>query len=207
MADLDERVLVVSRDDAAAVAGPGFTRCGYSKFERILGARSARFMARRDVEDDPAWRQLIPYTVLRCGGEVFAYRRGGGEGRLLGRRSLGVGGHVAEGDGGGRGPADAFYACTVRELNEEVDLRSGFLFDALGLISDDSDLVGRVHLGMVQVCELDSPEVEPREGGLVEAGFVPVGALAAARDDYESWSRLLIDAAALAKRPSAAARG
>lgn len=204
---LDERVLVVSREDAARVAGPGFTRCGCLKFEELLASPSLRFAARRDVEEDPAWRQLIPYVVVRCGDEVFSYRRGGGgEGRLLGKRSLGVGGHVSEGDGGGRGGADAFYAATVRELDEEVAIRTTFLFDAIGLIADDSDPVGRVHLGMVQVCELDEPEVVPRDPDLADAVFVPIASLAAARDEYESWSRALIDAGLTAKRSSAAAR-
>lgn len=195
MADLDERVLVVPRAEVEALAGPGFTRCGYSKFEAVLASPSCRYAPRREVEEDPAWLQPIPYTLLRHRDLVFSYRRGaaGGEGRLLGRRSLGVGGHVAEDDAGGKGAFDAFCVAAVRELREEVDVHSGFLYEALGLILDDSDPVGRVHLGMAQVVVLDVPDAKARGPEIADAGFVPVASLAGAREEYESWSKILID--------------
>jgi len=79
-----------------------------------------QFRPRAAVEEDEAWLQLIPYVVLRDErGAVWAYARRGGDGRLLGRRSVGVGGHIEESD---RRPTllDTARACARRELAEEL---------------------------------------------------------------------------------------
>jgi predicted NUDIX family phosphoesterase len=48
------------------------------------------------AEKSPEFKQIIFYVVLRFGQRVFTYLRGTGshETRLIGRRSVGVGGHI-----------------------------------------------------------------------------------------------------------------
>src|SRR5205823_3238850 len=130
------------------------------------------------------------------GGEVFCYTRGGsgGEARLRRRRSLGVGGHVAEEDAEGRGTLDAYEMALRRELDEEVEVSSDGLLRRVGLINDDATPVGRVHLGVVHVYDLQRPAVAPRESALSEPGFVPVARLRAEWDRFETWSQVCIDA-------------
>jgi len=197
LGSLDEKVLVVSAEDVRALGLPrGYSLDpGGAAAERLLASPSATYKARREVEDDPAWRQLIPYVVVRSGAEAFSYARGGSgaEGRLHGRRSLGVGGHVRD-PGGGASPAEALGESAARELLEELEFRGDLRVAAAGLIDDDSDPVGAVHLGVVLALELPSPEARAREDALADARFVPIAGLAADADAYESWSRLLIAA-------------
>jgi predicted NUDIX family phosphoesterase len=194
---LDERVLVVP--------GAEFDRLGRfqgfcPEVDRYLGALLvpglAAFRPRSEVEDDPSLKQIIPYVVFRSGGAVFCYTRGGsgGEARLRRRRSLGVGGHVAEEDAEGRGTLDAYEMALRRELDEEVAVGSDGVLTRVGLINDDATPVGRVHLGVVHLYELERPEVTPREAALAEPGFVPAADLRAGRDLFETWSQICIDA-------------
>ena len=64
----------------------------------------------------------------------------------------------------------------------------------VGLINDDATPVGRVHLGVVHLFELDRPEVDPREEGLAEAGFLDIAAIRSLRPEFETWSQICIDA-------------
>jgi predicted NUDIX family phosphoesterase len=156
-------------------------------------SRHTLFLPRASAEDDPSYKQLIPYCLFRCGGKVLHYRRGTGvgEGRLLGKRSVGIGGHISEEDAGGSDhPYDAGMR---REIAEEVDVASTFRESILGLINDDATEVGRVHLGVVHVFDLDEPRVTPRETSLVEFGFAPPEELAAAAGEFESWSQICLD--------------
>ena len=125
------------------------------------------FRARRDVEDDPGFKQIIPYVIFRSGDAVFTYRRGKqqGESRLHSLRSLGVGGHVAEEDADGQSTLDAYELALRRELDEEVAIGSEGVLSRVGLINDDGNPVGAVHLGVVHVYDLESPSIKPREEG------------------------------------------
>jgi predicted NUDIX family phosphoesterase len=126
---------------------------------------------------------------------VFCYRRGQsqGESRLHRLRSLGVGGHVAEEDAQGGRTLDAYEAALRRELEEEVAVGSPGRIRRVGLINDDATPVGRVHLGVVHLYELERPDVRPREDGLAEAGFHPVATVRSLRPEFESWSQICID--------------
>ena len=161
----------------------------------LLTPELMAYRPRSEVEDDPSWKQIIPYVVLRAGDAVFSYTRGKsqGEARLHRLRSLGVGGHVDEADAEGRCGREAYDTAMRRELAEEVDVRSRGAMKLAGLINDDSTPVGSVHLGVVHVYDLENPLVAPREAGLADSRFVPVAELPSARDEFETWSRFCID--------------
>ena len=194
---LSERVLVVPAAEFDALGRfQGFSPDADRYLGALLVPGLASFRPRSEVEDDPAFKQVIPYVVFRSGGLVFTYVRGkaGGESRLRRLRSLGVGGHVAEADAEGRGTLDAYEMALRRELEEEVDVRSPGLMTRLGLINDDSNPVGLVHLGVVHLFDLDRPEVVPKEDALADPEFVPVVDLPGLRDQFETWSQICIDA-------------
>jgi predicted NUDIX family phosphoesterase len=81
-----------------------------------------------------------------------------------------------------------------REVAEEVHLDSSYEERCLGLINDDSTPVGQVHLGIVHVFELAEPKVRRREQALTRAGFAPVAELRRQQDEFESWSRFVLEA-------------
>src|SRR5207302_9579435 len=137
----------------------------------LLTLGRAEFRPRSEMESDPSFKQVIPYVVFRCGDSVFCYTRGSsqGETRLHRLRSLGVGGHVDEADADGRATLDAYEAALRRELDEEVEIGCDGAIRRVGLINDDSNPVGQVHLGVVHRYDLQRPAVVPREDGLAGA--------------------------------------
>ena len=88
----------------------------------LLDPAHTSYQPRNTVEDDPSYKQLIPYCVFRCAGEIFFYRRGsaGGEGRLHKKRSVGIGGHISSTD---QWTSDRrYFQAMHREIAEEVFL-------------------------------------------------------------------------------------
>jgi predicted NUDIX family phosphoesterase len=162
----------------------------------LLVPELMEYRLRSEVEDDPSLKQIIPYVVLRCGDAVFCYTRGKSQGevRLHRRRSLGVGGHVAEADAEGRRRFEAYEMAMRRELDEEVAVDCQGRMRLVGLINDDSTPVGSVHLGVVHLLDLEKPAVRPREEGLAETEFIHIADLHSTWHEFETWSQICIDA-------------
>jgi predicted NUDIX family phosphoesterase len=198
-----EEVLVVPRSLFDRVgAFQGFCGDTAAYLPALLDPAHTSWRPRATVEDDPSFKQLIPYCVLAWRDAAgtphyFAYTRGGGqsEARLRAKRSVGIGGHISSTDGA-HGDDTSYEAGMRRELAEEIAIGGGWTSRCVGLINDDSNSVGRVHLGIVHVLELERPEVASRESELVECGFETLAALRAARDRFETWSQITLDALA-----------
>lgn len=170
----------------------GFCDDAQKYLDVILDPIHASYRPRNEMEEDPSFKQLIPYCIFRCDGQVFVYRRGNqqGEARLHAKRSVGVGGHVSTLDLNGQG--SPYLEGMKREIEEEVHLDSGFNESCVGLINDDQTEVGKVHLGIVHVFELDSPKVAPREKSMIDAGFAQPEELMRDLDEFETWSRFCL---------------
>ncbi|MGE3803243.1 MAG: phosphoesterase [Gemmataceae bacterium] len=159
----------------------------------LLDPAAGSYRLRRDMEEDPSFKQLIPYVVLRWQDQIFHYTRGKGatETRLQALRSIGVGGHISADD------ANLFEApyreALFREVNEEVHLETAYEERCLGLINDDATPVGQVHLGIVHVFELKEPKVRRREQALTRSGFAPLAELRQERGQFETWSQFVLE--------------
>ncbi|HEY1067469.1 MAG TPA: phosphoesterase [Pirellulales bacterium] len=193
-----ESVLVVPTRAFHAV-GPfqGFCRDADRYLAALLTPDNLSFRPRDEVEEDPRFKQLIPYVILRCEGKIFTYRRGGGQGekRLRKLKSVGVGGHISLDDHlADAAPSQWYDRGLRRELEEEVAVDSPYTEKCVGLINDDQTEVGRVHLGVVHVFDLDRPAVAPREDNLVECGFLTVEEVDADLTSYETWSQICVQA-------------
>jgi predicted NUDIX family phosphoesterase len=171
----------------------GFNPAVANYLPRLLDPAQLRYLPRPEAEQDPSFKQLIPYVVLRWRDQVFHYTRGaaGTEARLRALRSLGIGGHICAEDSDAA--ADPYRAGLRREVAEEVYLETDFSERVVGLINDDRTPVGRVHLGIVHVFDLAAPRVRRREEALAESGFAPLELLRAARGQFETWSQLLLE--------------
>ena len=194
----EEQVLVVPR--SAVIDGDGWlgvVAADAGAFEEVVD-RQGRFEPRSAVESDPAFKQVIPYLVLRDEDRYFLMRRtrAGGDVRLHDRRSIGVGGHLNPGDrdllGGLR-----------REWAEELVASFVPEFEFVGLLNDDTTDVGRVHLGAVYVADADGREVAIRETDKLSGAFATPAEVAAVADDLETWSRLVFEFLE-ARRPAVA---
>lgn len=199
----DEHVLVVPRSlfDRAG-AFQGFCGDTAAYLPLLLDPVNTSWRPRAGVEEDPSFKQLIPYCVLAWRDSsgcrhFFAYTRGGGqsEARLRAKRSVGIGGHISSTDGE-HGDDTSYEAGMRRELAEEIAIEGTWSSRCLGLINDDSNPVGSVHLGIVHLLELERPEVASRESELVECGFAPLESLLADRERFETWSQIALDALA-----------
>ena len=191
---LDEKVLVIPTERfRAAGYFQGFRPADESFRAAILDPAAFSFRPRSEVETDPNFKQLIPYIVLACEGNVFHYRRGssGGEKRLAAKRSVGIGGHISEADAAGG--TDPYHTGMMRELTEEVELGCGFAERCVGFINDDRTPVGSVHLGVVHVFELEAPAARSREDALADAGFAPWTELLRDAEQFETWSQFVFD--------------
>jgi predicted NUDIX family phosphoesterase len=209
----EEHVLVVPRARLEHVGMfQGFCGTPDRYVADLLDPAHTFYRPRSTVEEDPSLKQLIPYCVLRWFApdgavRLFAYTRGGGggEARLRAKRSVGIGGHISDGDGLA-GDAASYAAGMRRELGEEVVIDAPSTERCVGLINDDSTPVGSVHLGIVHLVDLERPDVAARESDIADHGFETLAALLADRDRFETWSQMVLDAAAAGLLPDAAGR-
>ena len=188
-----ERVLVVPTAVFHAVGVfHGFCPRVQYYLPRLLDPNVLSFRQRADVENDPSFKQIIPYVVLRHGDQVFHYTRGqkGSEARLRALRSIGVGGHISEVDVSLFG--DVYRSGMLREVEEEVEIESDYAERCIGLINDDRTLVGQVHIGIVHVFDLAEPKVRRAEAVLARVGFAELEELRSEVPDFETWSQFLL---------------
>jgi predicted NUDIX family phosphoesterase len=166
----------------------------------LLRPEHMSYRPRGEMEQDPGFKQLIPYVIFRhvdSGGRqtVFQYTRGTGqgEGRLHRKRSVGIGGHISAADVS-NGAGNVYEEGMRRELGEEVAIDSPYRAQCVGLINDDQTEVGTVHLGIVHLFDLVRPAVRPRETEIIECGFRPVEDILADLTGFETWSQICMKA-------------
>lgn len=195
----DEQVLVVPRSDfdrVGAFQGLCFEVARY--LGALLAPKVPRFMLRPAAEVDPSFKQLIPYVLLTCEGKYLSYVRGkrAGEKRLVGQRSIGIGGHINPIDEAPLYEAswrEVYAQAVEREVNEELVIGTGYQDRIVALLNDDSTEVGRVHLGVVHGWVLDAPKVSKRESMITQPEFLSRGELLAVRSELETWSSFCVD--------------
>lgn len=167
---------------------------GSGEVEKLL--EYSVFGPRPTLEEDPAHKQIIPYAVICCGNDRYLFRRlkKTTEKRLHNLYSLGVGGHMNRwGD-----KADVAYLRheLAREMHEEVNVHQGCTIHdirPLGYINDDTNEVGKVHLGILYEIELSNTDIEINEKEKMTGQWVDAGKLHQFHDGMESWSQIYCD--------------
>jgi len=163
----------------------------------LLDPLHTEYRPRGEMETDPSFKQLIPYCIFRHTAEdgtvsIYQYTRGKGQGeaRLHSKQSVGIGGHISTLDAGEDSP---YQQGMQRELDEEVQINTEFTQQCVGMINDDETEVGKVHLGVVHVFDVESKDIRSNEDDIIEDGFVPVAELLADTSNFESWSRICLE--------------
>jgi predicted NUDIX family phosphoesterase len=197
MAKTEEQILVIKREHFDQL---GSFQGLCSEVDRYLKSFLLKennfFVPRSSAEEDPSLKQLIPYAIFRHGGKILHYTRGAksGEKRLVAKGSVGIGGHINDTDESLFSFDESTYHRAVRrEIREELQLEGGFTERAVALINDDSTEVGRVHLGIVHIVDLESPDVRAGEKAIAELGFATRGELLARRETLETWSQIALE--------------
>ena len=198
----EERVLVVPTSEFHALGHfQGFSTDIDTYLPALLESDQLSYRPRGAMEQDPSFKQLIPYVLFRYVDSagtprLFQYKRGGGQGeaRLHAKRSVGIGGHISTLDADAATATDVYKQGMQRELDEEVVIEANFTDQLVGLINDDKTPVGQVHLGIVHLYEVDSLNIHPREADILDAGFQPIDELLTQLDQFESWSEIAVKA-------------
>ncbi len=158
-------------------------------------AKKMRFTPRGLCETDPSFKQIIPYCMITRGDEIFSYRRldKSGEDRLVGKTSIGVGGHMNPIQG--LGFMELMEHNMLRELSEEVDIRlqleDDLNFEIVGMIHTDGDLVSSVHVAVVYNVILPlSAEVKVRETDTLVGKWGTPESLCEDPDNLELWTKI-----------------
>ena len=199
---LTERVLVVPTEFFRELGYfQGFCSDVDRYLDGLLSSMNTVYRARSEVEEDPSFKQLIPYVIFRHVAEdgtesVFQYTRGTGqgEGRLHRKRSVGIGGHISTVDADVDATGNPYAEGMRRELEEEVIIETPYSDACVGLINDDESAVGRVHLGVVHLFDVEEPAVRPREPEIIDAGFRPLKEILADVSEFETWSSICLQA-------------
>jgi predicted NUDIX family phosphoesterase len=158
----------------------------------VTSSKQLTYINRSAAELDTRYKQLIPYVLVICNGKILRYRRGkgGGETRLHGLYSVGIGGHISE--------QDSFFSNVGyhdgmrREIMEEVAVEE-VNESTVAVINDDSTEVGQVHFGVVHVMHVAKEDVIGHRSGIVAPEFVPIADAVKNLSGYETWSRLCLE--------------
>lgn len=187
-----EKVLVVKTDKLAKFIS-GKTGLLTADREEMLDiiVNHHEFMDRPAAEEDPSYKQIIPYVVLTQKGRVFSTRRlnKGRESRLHGKLSIGIGGHINPVDETDR--RSVLMKGLERELDEEVYIQRRGQLIPRGFINDDGNGVGAVHLGLCFSMEVEG-EVSVKETEKLSGAWLSLQELKSEYDNMETWSQIAL---------------
>lgn len=154
----DEMILVVKREKLFP-DGPwdGLRTDQLNHCLDTIAAHS-EFHPRSLMETDPSYKQIIPYLIFQHEDKLFLMQRqeGASEARLQSKYSLGIGGHMRLED---LGQGTDLFAWAKREFEEEITYTGKLEFLPVGVLNDDSNSVGQVHIGLVLALLGDSADI------------------------------------------------
>ena len=187
-----ERVMFVER---SALDGEGGLKQGFSSGAQDVYAlilNNHQYETRFELETDPSRKQPIPYVVVFSERGIFCMARKSAqtEARLHGKLSIGVGGHISEETEFGQ--TDAIQSGMWRELHEELHINGAQNCRFRGVLNDDSNDVGQVHIGLVFTVHAEADRVSVRETEKMEGFWLSLDELLSEKGRLESWSALLL---------------
>ncbi|MBA4716618.1 MAG: hypothetical protein H2077_04765 [Verrucomicrobiales bacterium] len=117
-----------------------------------------------------------------------------GEQRLASKSSIGIGGHINQDDFDSSSlEKDTYLTGIEREINEELIINCDYNNLPIALINDDSNDVGKVHLGVVHLFDLENDQVVAGEANIENLEFLTSEELLRDKDNLESWSQICVD--------------
>lgn len=184
------------------------TKFGNPVYTKSIFHNKTYLLDRPECESNADFMQLIPYSILKATQDgqvyIYAYSRGAGSGEqgLVGRWSIGLGGHVEEEPGNGKSLIDVLALSAQRELEEEVGLKLKLdvFYDVIAetkFIANHQDKVARVHLGLSHVFTFDHrlPIESKEEGQVDDAGWKSLEEIHQMLKDglFEEWSKMVLE--------------
>ena len=213
---VDEKILLVNKDllfdgDKTLFQGTLFDGDKVGKHLEIINSEY-QVMRRGSVsetdvpveecaERNTSFKQPIPYIVITKGDKLYVTERleGAGESRLHGKLSMGIGGHMNPIEGL-ENFQELLLENTLRELDEEltvVDAGESVDIQMSGLLNDDSDEVGQVHIGLLgNIALKGSQYVGIKEVEQLKGAWYTLDELLVPEtfERIESWGKIVVKA-------------
>jgi predicted NUDIX family phosphoesterase len=188
----DETILVVKRTHLFAsedAAWQGMRKVDFTQYIDLIQEKK-EFLPRSLMETDPRYKQIIPYLVFSADDRYFLMQRKStaSEQRLQNKFTLGIGGHIRETDIG----SNSLMDWARREFHEEVAYNDSFTIEPLGILNDDSNAVGQVHIGFVLLLKGTSSNIRIKSE-LKSGELVSLEECIMHKERLESWSAYVVD--------------
>lgn len=149
----------------------------------------------QNAERNLDFKQPIPYAVIRQGDYFYVTQRleGGGESRLHGKLAMGAGGHMNPIEGV-RKFSEVLDINLNRELEEELDIENKINTEIIGYINDDTDDLGKVHIGILAIIDVEG-KVTVRETEQLAGYWFTLEELREkdVYDRLENWGKIVVD--------------
>lgn len=153
------------------------------------------------AERNTEFKQPIPYIIVNKGDKFYVTERleGAGEQRLHGKLSMGIGGHMNPINGYEKF-LDLLHENTLRELHEELtvhDNNESIDIQMDGLLNDDSNEVGQVHIGLLgKIVLKENQNVEIKEVEQLKGTWYTLDELLSPEifPRIESWGKIVVEA-------------
>lgn len=187
----DEMILVVKRADIFSVF-PAWHGLAQEPLEHILEVIKSKkeFQPRSAMETDPSYKQIIPYLIFNHDNRYFLMQRQGhaSEQRLKNKYSLGIGGHIRLEDMN----TDSIFEWAKREFHEEVNYNGNLQIETIGILNDDTNAVGQVHIGLVLLLKGNGPTISVKSE-LKSGTLLTLQELQPFVEHMESWSQMVFE--------------
>lgn len=187
----DEHILVVKRTALFPDgAWQGLKHIDPAQYLTLID-QEKEFLPRSLMEVDPTYKQIIPYLVFTHKNRYFLMRRQSkaSEQRLKDKYSLGIGGHIRQEDM----TSSSIIQWAQREFEEEVDYHGAYTVEPLGIINDDSNAVGQVHLGLVLLLHGTTDTISVKSE-LKSGELLHLDQCTHYYQDCEPWTQMILDA-------------
>lgn len=185
-----ERILVVKRSELfKEQAWTGIKAVNFDNYLKLIQEKQ-EFMPRNLAEENFDYKQIIPYLVFQHQDTYFLMQRksGSSEQRLANKYSLGIGGHLREEDMKGA----SLFDWARREFEEEINYSGNLEISPLGILNDDSNDVGKVHVGFVFLLKGNSADISIKSE-LQSGELFTAEQCQEKYNEMESWSQLVFD--------------
>lgn len=187
---LQEYILVVKRS-VLFLNQPAWHGINSTNTPAIISTitENQEYLPRYLAEKDDSYKQIIPYMIFNFENKYFVMQRKptATEQRLANKLSLGIGGHIQENDMKGK----TIFDWAKREFQEEVSYTGTLKITTLGIVNDDSNEVGKVHLGLVLLLEGDNDNISIKDEH--KNGFLYTQQECLEKiNSMESWSQIIL---------------
>ena len=173
----------------------GLIHGNFDSLNRIV--QKGLFKKRSELEEDPAYKQMIPYAIISHKESILLFKRTSGqaEKRLHDKLHIGIGGHMNPGH---LMEQNQLYVVDelTRELFEELNFSEDCSIqriDFIGFINDDTIRVGLMHIGLFYMIQVSNKNIVVNETDKMTAEWLDKPDFSQVYNEMETWSRIAFD--------------